>query len=131
MGAYEFQTRITNTFIGWLQQFGLPTDGSATFADSDGDGLNCAQEWFAGTDPTNAASVLRVLSATNNGAGVDVTWTSVTNRTYSIERVANLAGAPAFSLVQSNLPGLASSTTFTDGNAGGSDATFYRVRVEP
>ena len=41
----------------WLQQFGLPTDGSLDMVDTDGDGLNNWQEWRCGADPTNASSV--------------------------------------------------------------------------
>ena len=40
MGAYEFQAPGMGEFIGWLQQFGLPCNGSADYADADGDGHN-------------------------------------------------------------------------------------------
>ena len=56
MGAYEFQPGVSGAFIGWLQQYGLPTDGSADFTDPDGDRYNNWQEWQAGSDPTNALS---------------------------------------------------------------------------
>ena len=62
MGAYEFQPGVSGAFIGWLQQYGLPTDGSADFMDSDGDGMNNWQEWICGTCPTNPLSMLRLLS---------------------------------------------------------------------
>jgi hypothetical protein len=54
-----------------LQQYSLPTDGSADATDPDGDGLKTWQEWRCQTDPTNALSVLRLLSA--SPAGTDVT----------------------------------------------------------
>ena len=38
-----------------------PTD-TADYADSDGAGMNNYQEWIAGPNPTNALSVLAMLS---------------------------------------------------------------------
>ena len=70
------------------------------------------------------------MSATGEPAEVAVTWSSVANRTYALERATNLGAAPAFSVLQSNLPGLAGTTSWTDTNAPGSAPRFYRVRVE-
>jgi len=74
--AYEFERGAGGLFIGWLQQYGLPTDGSTGYADTDGDGLNNWQEWRCGTDPTNALSVLRLLAAAAVGSDVMVSWQS-------------------------------------------------------
>ena len=94
------------------------------------DGDNNWQEWVAGTNPTNAVSALRMLAAAGAVAAVTVTWSSVTNRTYALERAIDLGAAPAFSVLRSNLPGLPDTTTFTDTNTLGSAPRFYRVRVE-
>src|SRR5262249_38286599 len=62
LGAYEYQGPGIGEFTGWLQQFGLAVDGSADFQDSDLDGANNWQEWIAGTVPTDASSLLKMLS---------------------------------------------------------------------
>ncbi|MGC3958206.1 MAG: choice-of-anchor Q domain-containing protein [Verrucomicrobiota bacterium] len=132
VGAYEFQSPASAISYLWLQQYGLPTDGSADQSDYDADAHTTWQEWITGTNPTNAASALRMLSISNTSSGIAVTWSSVTNRAYSLERATNLAASPAFGLVaQSNLTGLNGSTTITDTNSAGSGPFFYRVRVQP
>jgi hypothetical protein len=131
IGAYEFQAGVSGVFIGWLQQYGLPTDGSADYSDSDNDRLNNWQEWIAGTVPTDASSALRLLNPSNDVSGIVVTWQSVTNRTYFLERTTNLAAATPFSLLTSNLVGQAGTTSYTDTNAVGPGPFFYRVGVQP
>ena len=132
LGAYEFQGPGIGEFTAWLQQYGLPTGGSADSTDSDGDGMNNYQEWVAGTNPTNAASALALLPllAANNANGLTVTWQSVDTRTYYLLRATNLAGTPAFSAIQSNLLGQAGRTSFGDVTATNDGPYFYRVGVQ-
>jgi len=130
IGAYEFHPGIDGAFIGWLTLYGLPADGSADTADPDHDGLNNWQEWVAGTDPTNASSALRILSAAGTFSGSTVTWSSVANHSYALERATDLGAAPAFSVLQSNIAGLTGTNSWTDTNAVGATQRFYRVRVE-
>lgn len=130
VGAYEFQSPASRLSYAWLKQYNLPIDGSADNLDSDGDGLSNWQEWMAGTDPTQANSTLRMLQATNSASGLNVTWSSVSTRTYSLLRSTNLAAPPTFSVLCTNISGLDGATTFTDTNASGTGTFFYRVRVE-
>ena len=130
MGAYEAQVGISGWLIGWLQQYGLPTDGSADYGDSDLDGMNNWKEWICGTKPTNALSVLTILEASNSVSGVTVNWQGVTNRTYLLERSTNLLVQPAFTPIQSNIVGQAGATSFKDTSATGAGPFFYRVEVQ-
>jgi hypothetical protein len=131
IGAYEFQSSASTISYAWLQQFGLPTDGSADAADTDHDGHNNWQEWMAGTDPTNALSALRLAAPLLTPTNVILTWTSVTNRTYTLEQATNLSGEPAFSVLSSNLIGQPGTTSWADTNAPVSSPRFYQLRVSP
>jgi hypothetical protein len=127
IGAYEFQDLQSIPFYKWLQQFGLATDGSADFADSDGDGLSNWQEWRAGTIPTNVSSVLRLFPP-YNATPPTITWQSATGIDYFVDRCSDLR--IPFSTIQTNIPGQPGTTTYTDTNATGSGPFFYRVGVQ-
>jgi hypothetical protein len=130
VGCYEYQAPTSIISYQWLQQYGLATDGSADFADPDGDGMNNWKEWICGTDPTNGLSVLRMNTVVRGGAGVTVSWQSVTNRSYSLERSTNLASRPAFLLVTTNIAGQSGTTSYLDTNHPAGGAAFYRVGVQ-
>jgi hypothetical protein len=129
MGAYEFQSPASVICYAWLQQYGLPTDGSADTIDSDGDRLNNWQEWCCRTDPTNALSVLRLLPPESLHGDVNLSWQSVAGLSYFLERSTNLAASPAFLPLATNLTGQAGTTTYTETNATGAPPRFYRVGV--
>jgi hypothetical protein len=127
IGAYEFQPGVSGAFIGWLEGYGLPTDGSADYADPDRDGMNNWQEWVCGTCPTNAQSVLRMVSAVPTASNATVTWRSVAGVNYFLERTANPV-AP-FTLLATNILGQAGTTSYGDTNAAGKGPFFYRVGI--
>jgi hypothetical protein len=128
IGAFEFQPGVNGAFIGWLQKYGLPTDGSADYADPDHDGLNNWQEWICGTNPTNALSALRMVSALPTSTNVTETWQSVAGVSYFLQRSTNLT-AP-FTLLATNILGQVGTTSYGDTNAAGSGPFFYRVGVQ-
>ncbi len=130
IGAYEFQSPASLISYAWLQQYGFPADGSADYSDSDSDFMNNWQEWMAGTIPTDAVSALRLLNPTNDMSGVTVSWQSVSNRTYFLERATNFGAASPFVLLQGHISGLPGTTSYADTNALGTGPFFYRVGIQ-
>jgi len=129
LGAYEVQASVTGTLAAWLQQYGLPADGSADFTDDDGDGALNWQEWWADTVPTNSASGLRIAYVATGATGLDVGWESVATRSYWLERASDLADTALFQGIATNLPGTAGTNTFSDAGATNGGPYFYRVGV--
>jgi len=127
MGAYEYQTPSSILSYAWAQQYGLPTDGSADYLDTDGIGMKNWQKSIADLNPTNPASVLAMLppTITNSAMGVTVSWDSVNTRSYYLTRATNLVAQPPFSMVQSNLAGQAGVTSFTDTTATNGGPYFF------
>jgi len=115
-----------------MQSYGLPTTASAIYADADNDNQNNWQEWVAGTNPTNAASVLRLETPLVKPPPATVTliWSSVTNRVYFIQRADTLAPLPSFYQIQTGIPGLPDTTSFTDTNPPTAGPAYYRVGVQ-
>jgi hypothetical protein len=129
IGAYEFQSPQSALSYAWLQQYGLPTDGSVDFADPDGDGHNNWQEWRAWTNPTNSASALQLFTPLVSTNGLLVRWQSVMSQNYFLQRSSNLGTQAIFTTFASNIVGQANSTFYTDTNALGTGPFFYRIGV--
>jgi hypothetical protein len=116
--------------IAWLLlNFG--TTNVDANADPDHDGASNAQEYLAGTDPNNSASVLRI-TAENFAAGgttASLTWNSVPTRFYYVTKTPALA-PPAWT--DSGL-GLISPSAGTSTTAGFPEISapirFYRVEA--
>jgi hypothetical protein len=100
---------------------------AAPTADPDGDGMNNLAEYIAGTNPTNAASVFKLLSPTNSHSGAAVRWLSVAGKNYQVFSRTNLLSGSW----QSN--GTAVAATGTNAQyldpTGTNGIRFYRVQV--
>lgn len=128
IGAYEFQSASSLISYAWLQNYGLPIDGSADYLDPDGDGLNNFAEWRCGTNPTNQMSVLRLLDSQKYNDFLILSWEGVSGRSYKIEFSTNLFAIPAFYPLSTNILGINGTMTYT--NVATNSPVFYRIGVE-
>jgi hypothetical protein len=127
IGAYEYQTPgFTLPFL-WAQQYGISTDGSI---DTDGDGMNNWQEWATGTNPTNPASLLKILSVSNSATGPTVRWQSVNGLYYILQSSTNLFTQPAFTTVGIYILGRSNTTSVKLYGTNTPSVNFYRVSVQ-
>jgi hypothetical protein len=78
----------------WMGVYFGPNDMTwpSPTADSDHDGANNLQEFLAGTNPTNAASVLRVWLA-STPQGLFLSWNTQPGLTYEVQAKTNMAQA--------------------------------------
>jgi len=88
------------TPYAWLAAHGLATPSfeEADTYDVDGDGLAAWEEYWAGTNPTNPASVFGIVSVSTN---FTITWlggTNLTNPDFVIRRSTNLGLADPWTL---------------------------------
>jgi CotH protein/lamin tail-like protein len=108
-----------------LTYFGnLLRDGSGDF---DGDGQTDLQEYWAGTEPTNPLSNLRIISVIHNGANFVLRFTAVAGRTYTMQyrdlvdsgswsKLADVSASPSTGPVD-----------VIDSGVVGNTSRFYRV----
>jgi hypothetical protein len=131
-GAYEFQSPASQVSYAFLQQYGLPTDGSADFVDSDGDGANNWQESIAESNPTNSASFFAAYPPFRSGNSFVISWPSRFGFTYFVQRSTNAEGPPVFSTVWSNIPAdtSVSTTLVSDPIASSAGLFLYRVGIQ-
>jgi len=120
-----------NGLPDWWEQFYFGhLLGAQASADPDHDGASNLAEWIAGTNPTNAASCLRLLGPTVTATnGVIVRWPSVAGKAYRLERATNLlAGFNA--IVRSNIIATPPTNSEADTAILPSKARYYRIEVE-
>lgn len=95
--------------------------------DVDGDGQTSLEEYLAGTDPNDPASVLAITShSTSGGISTTLTWKSVMNRNYFIEQSLDLNTWLDSGIGSIPPAGLSTSGVFAHPY---SAKRFFRVRV--
>jgi uncharacterized repeat protein (TIGR01451 family) len=125
-----------------LRYFGTAYNSGATAdtADPDGDGQNNMAEFMAGTDPTNSASFLHIISVAAQGPDMLITWATVGGQT-NIVQVKNGEADGNYSTndfadildSQTIVTGSGDTTAnYTDtGGATNTPSRYYRIRLVP
>jgi hypothetical protein len=120
---------------GWKQQYGFdPFDPTVASADPDHDGANNLAEYLAGTNPTNAASVFRMVSVVKtNAQDLRVDWTTVGGHSYVVQTNGNLKTGAFNDLSPVISAGGTGEgrTNYVHAGAATNRANFYRVRLGP
>ncbi len=111
----------------WFPLFTVTNAGPA--ADPDGDGFLNASENVAGTNPTNAASFLKIDSITNNVSGATITWRSVPGKSYQLLYRSPVTSSNWTAVGAPVLAGGATASKLDPATV--TSNRFYRVQVLP
>jgi alpha-galactosidase len=108
---------------------------AADNADPDGDGWTNAQEFAAGTDPNNRASVLKISQTLAGGNDMLVSFPTVAGKIYRLEYSGTLQSGSwntvrANGVPQDNINGTGSTVQITDTGGAAQPKRFYRIAVQ-
>ena len=114
----------------YMELYGLPSDGSANYIDTDGDTFSNFEEWIAGTDPTDYESLLQIdaFEVSTNGES-RLRWSSIPGKLYQVESSESIDGTELFKVWATNILGRGQSTEIIDTRPAPLKSRFHRIRI--
>jgi hypothetical protein len=125
-------TGLPSPYIGWVEQDETTDDVTLVIVDgvtdTDGDGSLDWQEDIAGTDPADPSSVM-TMDLLRTDTGLELSWPTVTGRTYRVERSDDLN---VWEVYPEDLVFVPGEDAFIDLSTelSSRDQGFYRIRVQ-
>ena len=112
----------------WETANGLnPSDNTDAARDSDGDTASNLDEYTAGTDPRNRASVLLATHSMLANGSANITFDAVAGKSYKLEASPSLTGASWTTIATLPVQAASGPITFNDSAAAVMNRRFYRV----
>ncbi len=117
--------------LAWVMESGLTNDfGLAGLVDSDNDSFSNAQEFLAGTDPTNASSFFKIEIVRNDAGQMVVKWKGNRNAEYEL-REANSLGSDGGFVTKTNISSTSVKSEEIVVDKVGSNSKFFKVLIRP
>lgn len=113
----------------WEQQYfsGLARTGTADF---DNDGMSDLDEYRAGTDPTDAQSLLKTTLVKEGGGHYSVEWPTAPGKRYLLQYKDDL-NSPTWTNLFDPFIATSSQSSFFDESSNASSKRFYRLLIVP
>lgn len=113
----------------WEIEYGLDQFADHSGLDPDGDHLTNIQEFYAGTDPLDGESLLRLFDVPEfSGSTHTLRWQSASNRFYCIESTTNLL--QMFEPIAEHIPATPGTNVFIISDPPTANCLFYRIKLE-
>jgi hypothetical protein len=114
------------SFVQWLAQYGLPVNSDPN-SDPTDKGMTLMQQFIAGLNPNDPHSLFQFVGIQPVGNGVQVLWSSVADKTYTLQQGSGLNGP--FTAVQTNIIGTPGTNTFNIPTPTNGASLFLRILV--
>ena len=118
----------------WLDKHGFTNFEADVTSDTDQDGMAAWEEYLAGTDPTDPASVFRILDFSTTGGTNRISWYATTNSNvhtpFTIEYTTTLID-PSWTVLTDDVPRSATGINVWTWPAPSEEvpALFYRITI--